>query len=618
MTKPAFIVSAGLNTTHVAVPLIFTYLFLTFIITLILAIVLAARKSEPILNLANYPYEYVTSTCIPAKGMESLVRDLKNTKWNVRGTQGERIGYDDINATCDCQDRKGKVMKRLAPFVDTSFAHIYHSCFRNNFSSIRRQCAMVLQPTEAVLNQFRAWYKSVFDAEIVPLLEQVNVDQAQWINHLETKKQGEVLPYFNHPKNTLYNHEIGLDDVPEMNVYNNFVKSEKQFSPLKDEQETEGDYSKTRCICSPGAKYKYVMGPVVLELERIFKKEFFGYVTPSNWQEYEKLYDHLDSVGFDQTLQIDGSGFDMTQHQEIKEVVDHSIYKWLVENGKITHVDEDVFRAVALSCWRTIKLSAIVNKKYVSYGSVVVRGRVFSGSMDTTFMNTLRMTLYNRFVMEDILNYTPKVDYWLLVKGDDVATFVSDLRGVVDAYKKVFGNKGAVGNFGLGQIAKYYKVGTIEHIDFCSQNVIKTDQGYKVIRKLLNLVDKEHYSVKGAHLSQKQLERYNYDIYESMTHWSGGCQLITDYFNCIYAKRAKHAIKTKKNIKQRFESLIDTSNREYLDRIKSYEEHLKQDERVTQTKLTNEELVDWLYRINDEDVFKAYNTIFDRAMANLW
>jgi hypothetical protein len=66
-------------------------------------------------------------------------------------------------------------------------------------------------------------------------------------------------------------------DFKNINNYNNFVKSEKQF----------GCNCKTRCICSPNAYHKYIMGPVTLELERIFKKYLFGYKCEENWADME-------------------------------------------------------------------------------------------------------------------------------------------------------------------------------------------------------------------------------------------------------------------------------------------------------------------------------------------
>lgn len=52
-----------------------------------------------------------------------------------------------------------------------------------------------------------------------------------------------------------------------------------------------------------------------------------------------------------------------------------------------------------------------------------VIGKTFSGSPDTTLMNTIRMVMYNRYVNEFMTDLIPDVHYKLWVKGDDVVCF---------------------------------------------------------------------------------------------------------------------------------------------------------------------------------------------------
>lgn len=260
------------------------------------------------------------------------------------------------------------------------------------------------------------------------------------------------------------------DKDRKTNVYNNFVKSEKQF----------GEDSKTRCICSPNGYYKYIMGPVTLELERVLTSRFFGYGAPKNWADLEDYLDETESLGLIKTTQLDGSGFDLTQHVELKRIVDFQIYQYLANKNLITHVDKDDFLAVAKAERRIINLKNVKNNHIVSYGQVEITGKTFSGSCDTTLMNTLRMALYNRFVMEHHMKCRPDVDYRLLTKGDDVVNFHNqDFSNVIKNYNYVFTpidaykRKNDIIN-GLGQIAKFYKNGGFVNVDFCSINVIET------------------------------------------------------------------------------------------------------------------------------------------------
>jgi len=49
------------------------------------------------------------------------------------------------------------------------------------------------------------------------------------------------------------------------------------------------------------------------------------------------MLDKMQEEGYTATIQLDGKGFDITQHHEIKEVVDVQIYNYIADN--ITHVD---------------------------------------------------------------------------------------------------------------------------------------------------------------------------------------------------------------------------------------------------------------------------------------
>ena len=70
-----------------------------------------------------------------------------------------------------------------------------------------------------------------------------------------------------------------------------------------------------------------------------------------------------------------------------------------------------------------------------------VRGKTFSGATDTTLMNTIRMTLYNRFFMEEVMKIN---DYHIWVKGDDVCIFMKpyDKKEIEAAFFTVFARHG--------------------------------------------------------------------------------------------------------------------------------------------------------------------------------
>jgi hypothetical protein len=553
-------------------------------------------------------YETLDSSCIGE--LKKIKLDTYNVKWSIKDAVGKPVEPNSDYGHCDCltQEIRRKDLTKTNNFEDDEKAIIYHSCYKNNLSSILRMVDNVPKPEKEELIMFKKFvdqelYKSggIYDT----ITYNYNCDVIQWFNHLSAAKQAEVRPHFDYDGNTMFENEVTFNDIVKINEYNNFVKSEKQF----------GVDAKTRCICSPGSEYKFVMGPVCLELERVFK-EYFGYGCPPNWEELESFYNDCDDRGLNKTFQLDGSGFDITQHMEIKQIIDHQIYGFLYNNGLIDHVDPKVFLAAATAEWRKISLKNTIGGsqgKIVSYGSVKVRGKVFSGSCDTTLMNTLRMALYNRYICEVKLQLRPHLDYELLVKGDDVVVLMgntkltdNDFALVKKAYRTVFVDKvdaSDVTHYGLGQIAKYYKTGGIEQIDFCSTNTIQTDVGFKVIRKLKNITDKEHYSLK-----IKQAHNYNDYHKELLTaskKWIGGCPTLEDYFVTVH----HHGKVSKpKNLqgKQKLALPFEKECNDYTSITVEYEKEVVHAGRTTSTPLSDLDLFRFVYTSNDPEAIRAY------------
>ena len=248
----------------------------------------------------------------------------------------------------------------------------------------------------------------------------------------------------------------------------------------------------------------------------------------------EHALDSLEELGYDSTVQLDGKSFDMCQHISIKRIVDHNIYKHILD--KIHHVDKELFIKVATAEMRKVKPTCVVDGRVVEYGSVTLEGQVFSGSMDTTLMNTIRMSLYVRFAA-----HIAKLDYecTVWVKGDDTTVFLRLVN--VDIYtsslSKVFCTEAQwlaepTLSYGLGQISKFIKVGKILDFDFCSTMAIKTTSGYKILRKLDNIVNKQHLSVK---VGKIPVDSYNNDLLISSRKWLGSEEtILSKYFEMIH------------------------------------------------------------------------------------
>jgi hypothetical protein len=360
------------------------------------------------------------------------------------------------NCTCEHPDHKKKILTQYNDVKTGNDALIYDPCYYNNTSSIVRQCAKVTNPDVKMLEKFKKFFDNIMEVEIKPILSGFTVSHKQWYNHLEASKQLEQNEYIDEKGNI----RIDIDHASktaDSHIYDNFVKSEKQFMDGNEKP-------KTRCICAPGSYLKFIMGPVVIEMEKRFKKDFFGYKGPNDWSELERTLAEWDTQGFTHTLQLDGSGFDRTQHESIKLIVDEQIYSEVARNE--LHIDPEIFKANVKIKPRMIRNVIRTGKKKTAYGFVILKGKTFSGSPDTTLMNTTRMTLYNRFVNEELGHLTKDVDYKLLDNGDDVVAVYKDLEtlnAMHKLYQTVFVNKKDADNVsehGLGQIAKFYKIET--------------------------------------------------------------------------------------------------------------------------------------------------------------
>jgi hypothetical protein len=415
-----------------------------------------------------------------------------------------------LSLGCDCV-KEG--LRSVAPvFLQAPQPIIYHICAANNYCATKRQATAVTKFDPVMLNEFDLWFDKIFRLEFVPLLRNFSYSYSDWYNHLNTKQQHElsrVEPY----------------NIPLSNDYTMFVKVEKQLYD-------NGKAPKNRCICSPNVYHKYVLGPVTYALESLFSANVFGYCGGKNWEQLEDYYNQCAERGQTLTMQLDGSGFDRTQFYELKRIVDHKIYMFLVNNRKIHHVDAPTYRYYACPEWRKIRVNWFTKDGLETMGFINVRGTVFSGSMDTTLMNTLRMSLYNRFVAERHFGLK-KDQYGLLCKGDDAVMFLPAATNITtfrQAVLKVF-TENKTGTHGLGQIAKYIKIGNIEDVDFCSTSTFYAPSihSYKIIRKLDRFLTLTPWSRKALRFSKDERKVYLHQLYLSNLKWMDGLPIFSAY-----------------------------------------------------------------------------------------
>lgn len=427
------------------------------------------------------------------------------------------VKLDEI--PCICKNINKPVAKRILPTSsNTAKLIVYKNCIKTMLAASHRQ-AKSMPAMDPVIRD--AWYEfcnDIFNNEIVPILYNFKYSYNHWFNHLTSKQQREIL---------------GID-ISQLDkyVYSNFPKVELQID----------DSAKARNISAPNAEVKFVMGPVIWQLEYLFSKKFHGYCGGKTYQEMADYYQNCYEKGFDLSAQGDGSGFDLSQLHECK-YIDRLIYNYLVDNNYITHVDSEIFRSVSCRRYRKLMLTALIDGVHKQLGYMTLDATVGSGSPDTTFGNTLRMAMYNRFVLEQILKLT-KDDYGLLCKGDDFVLLISKYyyNQLESAYYKFFlkaeefdevrdNNKPIKG----AQILKFLLIGDYESIDFCSTNVIHRNNTIVVIRKVDRLVSLGHWSVKALQYSKPELALYYKALADCNKAWANNLFFFEGYTR-VYQK----------------------------------------------------------------------------------
>lgn len=571
---------------------------------------------------------------------EGLVGKFKNKKFSLQ--------YE----TCTCKGENTAGAKKILPIAqNTKPIIVYNSCNRTLLAACKRQLRK--QPNfdsqmmgvgfgslgnkNGVLD-FHSFCDKIFKDEIQEHLDDFDYNLEEWMNHLEKKKQDEVLPYYN---------DISIIKEQDMTEYTMFCKREKQI--------IDGKLPKNRAISCPHNSKKFVCGPVIWALEDVFAKKFKGYCGGKNWDELEGLFEQYYKEGYVNTLQGDGSAFDSTQTHDLK-YIDRLITNYLIKNNKIKHVDPSLYEAAMNAQLKHITLKYRTNGFMKTLGDVYVDGTVFSGDPDTTFGNTLRMALYIRYTMY-LAGYKEE-DFKLLCKGDDFVVFVRDIKNqsmlnhtfnrsnyilekddphyhIKSAFYNVFHPSDTSfqeDRVGLGMVLKFLTVGDYEDIDFCSTNVIHLNKHtgldkFKIIRRIDRMTPLNHWSTKALSFSNLELKQYYLDLAMSMKCWAVNLPYFSEYIKALEYHASKvdtskcKPNKSKKVNKQRFETSGKGKTRGFVDltHYSKYGRDFINGLELRQSKLTPEpnEVYDFLLKKYQLSLVDLYD--FERQLkTTLW
>jgi hypothetical protein len=523
----------------------------------------------------------------------------------------DNINPDDLQCECNNNKDKKKILfEQILGKHDTDLtAMAWGKCRHTIFAAAKRQLKNAPQPDPKMAKDFIEFSKSMIDKYVGPYLADFGYSYSDWYNHLPKKKQQ------NMDKVRI---ALGLQqgELPNPEEMLKLLSMHYEGICKVEIQELDG---KPRMVCSIPDLIKYVMGPITWHLEEIFAKYFPGYCGGKNLTEMEDEINELIDQGFTKVVEGDGSAFDNTQDITLKEV-ERYIYNKLTT--KVYHVDQQLFKYVSNMKYKTMDIKNSENKHMRTLMTYHVLGTVFSGDCDTTFANTLRMSLYNHYTNHHA-GMTLYQHYYLFSKGDDFSVLYRNTikdENIRKAYDQTFlpKNKEAHDNRveKLGQICKFLDIGAPDSFKFCSlRSWYKDHQGHITLtRNPGKLFTLAKYSRKIKCMNPTQ--RYNYilDQAEALQQSYKGIDIF-DEMTRIYTQAAQsinrlHQDKLVRKVSNKqgdsratifteipeysnefTESFYDIKHREKIYKIQdNYWDTMRYIEKRTTRLLTNEEL----------------------------
>lgn len=415
-------------------------------------------------------------------------------------------------------------MIQILPTLSTAPKIVYYeNCKANLYAAVKRQCTSTPGPNISFLTKLNVYIQDVILPEIREILADFHYSQDVWYNHLTSIQQDEM---------------DGIDLTRLGTRYASmFCKSEKQMVE-------GGEFPKNRAISALCAEHKYVMGPVVYSLEQYFKK-FKGYGGGKTWEDMGKQFTQWHDRDLSTIVQSDISGMDRSVVQYLKEMLGHVIYEMVAPY--VTHVSYDLWVLHSQPYITKIIAEYFEDKTCSSFGFASLIGKVFSGSSDTTFFNTLLTAIIQRYVIEVLLGLG-KDEYDLSAKGDDSVDALPtgfDKNAIRKAFgiayynaadtKTLFGH--LLTRHGSGMVLKFLSISDhIDDIDYCSTNVFFCEQChvYRLTRKLDRFIYLTPWSDSIINLPRVQQLAFMENLYISNLRWMDGLPIFTQLNNKLH------------------------------------------------------------------------------------
>lgn len=499
---------------------------------------------------------------------------------------------EDIICTCD---GKGGIKQILEVPRDTPPVICYPQCPRSLFTAAMRQTRD--SATNVNMDIVKEYHKSCDRqlAEMDDMLRNFTYSVDEYMNHITTRaKQDEVIEFYNE-----YTRH-GTKSKPSWynNDYTLFAKKEKQLVSL---QNGKYKYPKCRAISACPANVKWIMGPVIYALEKLFAT-YPGYKIPyydkdlkatrpaKTWEEQQEVYKVLYDNGLINSCDIDGSAWDSTILHHMK-YLPYLVYQKLVEYGRIHHVDPELFLSISTQRYRKLIVKTFINGRTKVILNMTIDSTTFSGSMDTTFSNTLINLSVARFVRETLgLEWHEMPSF---NAGDDHAAFFGNMHlnlPIEEVTREIW--------LGLGLVPKHINIGDFTTITFCSTNLIPyihdKETHFKIVRQVDKLFPLAHYSVKAMSLSLGQMKTYYNEMAQGNEKWDADMPFYSLYSRAY--RLMSDRIDTRP-LPIATEGKPKLSFGEIAPRATTYEEEIAKT-RISPQKVSNEVVYDYLLKVH--------------------
>ena len=436
---------------------------------------------------------------------------------------------------CTCKFKPR--MKKILPHDNNDAVICYPNCPRVLFTSAMRQRVSNEKGkpnaiSEDRIKHYHQFLDKYFEEQIIPILQEFNYNVEAWMNSLDTlEKQKEVLKWYQDYKYN--NKKLGLEVLKECLKYDLFTKEEKQATTINEDGSIS--YPKCRAISSCPPILKWVMGPVIKALEKLFGRKLKGYkfndgeTSFKSWSDIEQYYDRNDADGFTEYNDADGSRWDTTMRIWMNHIF-KLIINWLVDNHKIYHVDGELFRQASTPDYRSLTAKVYIDGRSYTLISMLIYATMFSGSPNTIFTNTVINATLNAYIFEGVLGYTAD-EYKSNCSGDDNQSSVrpGDSQRIRDTFIKVWTE--------LGLVPKYFNTGDTSVITFCSTNVVKYFEDGQYKHKILRIPNRlnplSHYSISALHYFAGEMKTHYEELAIGMLSWAKNIPYYENYIKAF-------------------------------------------------------------------------------------